>query len=311
MIWGIRFGILGILGFLTATVGGIERHHLAMLVGRPTGVLPWELRELSGLAHCRTTPKYLWAINDRGGKALLHKLSLKAKLQQIYHLVEDSNKDWEDLACGRCVYGTGECLYIGDIGSNSAKRRKIKIYMLPLPIQWVKTAAGKIPYREKFSLSYPKGGYNAETLLVHPKKPLLLIVTKEKTDPNHQTDPKLFGIDLSQLSSKKGILKFEGTLPFSHYLTKRDPPASAWATGGDFYPDGQWFILMTYTHIYRIPWPLPDQVNQRILLPIWGNVNRTQLESIAFHYNGKQFWLGSEVNRSREPLLLMELPLQR
>ncbi|MBF0276284.1 MAG: hypothetical protein HQM13_00775 [SAR324 cluster bacterium] len=296
--------------FLTANVSGIERRYMEMLAGRPTGILPWELREISGLAHCRSTPEHLWAINDRGSKATIHALSLKAELKASFRLYKDSNKDWEDLACGRCANSVGECLYIGDIGSNSESRKNIKIYMIPLPLKFEELSKGKSVFREKFSLKYPKGKHNAEALLVHPEKPIILIVTKKKSDPRHRVDPKVFTTDLSHASSaKKTIMTYSGTIPLTKYLTKRDPPASAWITGGDFYPTGKWFLLMTYTHLYRVPWPIPDEESDRIIIPIWGNVNRTKIESVALHPNGKQFWIGSEISRSREPLLLMELPL--
>ncbi len=300
---------------LTTTIWGIERQYLEMLVGNPTGFLPWELREMSGLAHCRTTPNQLWAINDRGNKAIIHALSLKAELLNSYPLSKDSsNKDWEDLACGRCANSAGECLYIGDIGNNQESRKKIKLYMVPLPLQFEETATGKTVIREKFSLKYPNGKYNAEALLVHPEEPIVLIATKEKRNPKHSIDPKLYIANLALAPpSKKMVLESAGTLPIFRYLTNRDPPASAWVTGGDFYPSGKWFIIMTYTHLYRTPWPLPANASDRIMLPIWENANRKKIESIAFHRNGKQFWIGSEIictSCSKEPLLLMGLPLQ-
>ncbi|MBF0288801.1 MAG: hypothetical protein HQM14_13380 [SAR324 cluster bacterium] len=311
-LFKLCFGSL-FLFLCSASGWSIERKYVETLAGRATGILPWELRELSGLAHCRTTPDRLWAINDSGGNAILYALSLDANLQQSYHLFRDSNKDWEDLSCGRCADDSGECLYIGDIGSNQSRRKKIRVFMIPLPLQFEETPKGKSIYRKKFSLRYPDGRYNAETLLVHPQKPVVLIVTKEKRNPANPINPRFYTADLSQFQSspKKIPLQFSGILPLSEYLTKQDPPASAWITSGDFYPDGQWFVLMSYMYFFRLQWPVSTESPQSILLPIWGNVNRAQLESFAFHQNGKQFWIGSEINRSREPLLLMELPLQR
>ncbi len=288
----------------------IDRKNLKTLVGRATGILPWDLAELSGLAHCRSIPDQLWAVNDRGDQARLYALSPKAELLQTYHLRGESNQDWEDLACGRCANSDSECLYIADIGDNHGKRRDIKLFMIPLPLKGQKTSKGLNVKRRRILLRYPDKPHNAESLLVHPDQPIAVIITKEKHDPRDRVDPLIFTIDLAKALGRSGrtTLTPAGSVPLYQYLTPKNPPSSAWITGGDFFPNGQSLLLITYTHIYRMQWPLIEDEQSRIILPIWSNVNRTQIESVAVHNNGKQFWIGSEVNRSREPLILMEMP---
>lgn len=295
---------------LAGTTLAIDKQNLTQLVGVITGVFPWELAELSGLAHCRTTPGQIYAINDRGNQPIVYVLDLKASILHTFLLRKDKNKDWEDLSCGRCAGSQGECLYIADIGDNSGQRDKIEIYMVPLPVQFENYRDEPSAQRTRFSLRYPDQGHNAEAMMVHPSQPLLTLITKEKRSPQDRIPAQVFSADLEEVLrlGGKSLLKSSGTLPFTEYLTEHDPPSSAWITAVDFHPSGDWFMMITYTHLYRVGWPLHENESRRVRLPIYMGVNRSQVESVAFHVNGKQFWLGSEVNRTLEPLILMDLP---
>lgn len=300
-------------GVFSSVSQAIEKRYVKNLVGRSTGILPWDVREISGLAHCQTTPDRLWAINDRGAKPRFYALSLKAELLESHLLDQDKNKDWEDLACGRCAGSEGECLYIGDIGSNKSSRKKVRLYMIPLPIQYIETDGRKSIVREVINLRYPSGEYNAEALMVHPTEAIAVLITKEKRSQATLANPQIFSIDLEKaLGEGKHVpMHSEGELPLTRYLNAQDAPGTGWITSGDFFPSGKWLAVMSYTHIFRVPWPLPKKSSKRIMLPIWSNVNRSQLESFSFHINQNNFWMGAEVNRSREPLFLMDLPLHR
>lgn len=309
MFFSVFLTLLAV-GILSSEVRSIERKYLKTLSGRATGILPWKVSELSGLAHCRATPKKLWAVNDRGDDSNLYVLSFKAKLLKTYKLRFDKNKDWEDLSCGRCVNSDKECLYIADIGGNDKNRKKIRAYMINLPIKEESSSEGPTVVPLKIKMKYPDRGHNAEAMLVHPREKVLLIITKEKQDPKIQEDPSLYSLDLTKVTSfdERYILTYRGKVPLSRYLTEKDPPGSHWVSGAEFHPDGNWFVVISYIHLYRIKWPLHPDPRHWINLPVWIGVDRTQIESIAIHPNGRQMWLGSEVNRWREPLILMEIP---
>jgi hypothetical protein len=131
--------------------------------------------EASGIAVSRSVPGRLWTLNDSGPPevfALDTRGTVTARLRVPGVLVED----WEALAVGPCP--AGSCLYIADIGDNSARRRRITIYRLTEPAG----TGGFTGAIDAFHAVYPDGPQDAETLLVTPDG-RLSIVTKGDAGP--------------------------------------------------------------------------------------------------------------------------------
>ncbi|MGK5090920.1 hypothetical protein WDW89_02755 [Deltaproteobacteria bacterium TL4] len=277
------------------------------LKGRAVGDVSAKLKELSGLAHCQTTPEWIWAINDKGNEPVLYALSEQAMIVGSYLLPQHSNRDWEDLACGRCLSTSQECLYIGDIGSNDELRKKVRVYMISLPISLDKQSKNQIT-PIKLVLNYPDGGHNAETLLAHPKLPLLLVITKTGAKNGFRKNPGLYRYAVSgeEKNHHKRVMSYMGEIPLLNILTVGDPVDYFQITGGDFYLDGSWILLTSNSLLYRLPWPFAGKKD--IPISVWKNVQRPQVESVAFHRNGKQFWVASEAHHKTEPLFLMDIP---
>jgi hypothetical protein len=132
-----------------------------------------QLSEGSGLALSRRVPGRLWTHNDSGQPALVALDSRGAVTGQL-RVSGAKVEDWEAVAVGPC--GTGSCIYIGDIGDNEARRRRITVYRVPEPDGASGTAAA-----DAFHATYPDGAHDAETLLVADGR--LYIVTKGETGP--------------------------------------------------------------------------------------------------------------------------------
>jgi hypothetical protein len=115
----------------------------------------------------------LWTHNDSGQPALVALDSRGAVTGQL-RVSGAKVEDWEAVAVGPC--GTGSCIYIGDIGDNEARRRRITVYRVPEPDGASGTAAA-----DAFHATYPDGAHDAETLLVADGR--LYIVTKGETGP--------------------------------------------------------------------------------------------------------------------------------
>ena len=77
------------------------------------------LAESSGLAASRTYRGIYWTHNDSGNGADLFPVSLDGRQLGRVRVEGATNRDWEDIAAGRCPAGTGECLYIADTGDNA------------------------------------------------------------------------------------------------------------------------------------------------------------------------------------------------
>lgn len=130
--------------------------------------------EASGIAVSRRSPGHLWVINDSGGPVLF---AVDTQGARVGHVVLEGADlvDWEALASGPC--GVGHCLYVGDIGDNGARRRRITVYRVPEP----DPSAASAP-ATAFLAAYPDGPHDAETLLIAPDG-TLHIVTKGSTGP--------------------------------------------------------------------------------------------------------------------------------
>ena len=132
------------------------------------------LSEASGLAVSRKTPGRLWTHNDSGQPVLAALDSRGTVLGQV-RVSGAKVEDWEAIAVGSCE--AGSCLYIGDIGDNEAKRRRITVYQIPEPA----SSSGTVNVSAAFHATYPDGAHDAEALIAAAGK--LYVVTKGETGP--------------------------------------------------------------------------------------------------------------------------------
>lgn len=93
---------------------------------RKIGNLPPEVTESSGLEIADENGN-LFTHNDKGGNAVLYKITQTGKLLQKIQIPDVRNKDWESLA--RDEEGN---IYIGDTGNNDNSRRDLRIYKVSL-----------------------------------------------------------------------------------------------------------------------------------------------------------------------------------
>lgn len=86
--------------------------------------LSGDLNEISGLEIINDS--LLVALNDGGNDEELFVLNFKGDIVRKVDIADVKNKDWEDIATD------GTYIYIGDIGNNSNKRKKLKIYKIKI-----------------------------------------------------------------------------------------------------------------------------------------------------------------------------------
>lgn len=186
-----------------------------------------DLPEASGLAVSKVTPGRLWAHNDSGKPELLA-LDAKGQVAGRVPVSGAAVEDWEAIASGPC--GSTSCLYVADIGDNSAKRRNIVVYRIPEPSKVPGTAQVDAVYRA----TYPDGAHDAEALLVAPDGGLYIVT---KGDTGHVA---LYRFPRELQAGTTMRLERIGS-PMSN----RSPKQDARITDGAISSDGEWVVLRT------------------------------------------------------------------
>ena len=130
------------------------------------------LHEGSGIAASRRTPGRFWVHNDSSEPVLLA-LDTRGAVTTTLRISGAQVEDWEAVTVGTC--GSGSCLFIGDIGDNDARRKRITIYRVQEPDASRTTATA-----EAIHATYPDGAHDAEALFASPDGQLF-IVTKGET----------------------------------------------------------------------------------------------------------------------------------
>lgn len=189
--------------------------------------------ESSGVATSHVAPGVFWTHNDSGGKAEVYAFGSAGNDLGTFELESVEARDWEDMASAK-VNGVAY-LYVGDIGDNKANQSQVRIYRFREPK--ANGTTGSISEFETYTVRYPDGAHNCETLMVSPAGDMYL-VTK-----NDFGDSGVYILAAPQKSGtytlkKVGTIKLEAGNVYSHMIT-----------GGDISPDGSSVVIRTYFSI--------------------------------------------------------------
>jgi hypothetical protein len=213
-----------------------------------------DLPEGSGVAVSRRTSGRLWAHNDSGEPELIA-LDAQGAVVGRVRIGGAKVEDWEALAAGTCP--AGNCLYIGDIGDNDARRRSITIYRIAEPAE-----PGGTVDADVLRAVYPNGPRNAEALLVTPRGDVL-IVTKGDTAP--------VAVYRMPAAAKPG-----DTVTLEQVGAARDARKAAAGdriTDGAVSPSGQWTALRTTSSVLLLR-------TADLLSGTWRDAGRTSVKSL-------------------------------
>jgi hypothetical protein len=242
-----------------------------------------EIMECSGLVVSRKNPGILWVHNDSGDKARLFAVKEDGSLRGTFRLARADSEDWEDLALGPCRDSGKECLYVGDIGDNTKKRRNIQVYRVEEPT----VPLDGPPVREKlkgtkrFDCTYPDGPHDAEALFVDPGSGIPYLITKE------------------QGGSAASVYRFPGTSDLEKTITLEKVatlPGRSSVTGGDITQDGSVILLRDYFFAYGYFRPRRGGIPEAFdLPPSWVPLGmEAQGESLGFSPSGSEIYTASE-----------------
>ncbi len=245
------------------------------------GLLPSELRELSGLVASRTQPGVLYAHNDSGDAARFFALDTAGQLLATFSLEGARARDWEDVALGPCPAGT--CLYLGDIGDNGRVREDYAVFRVPEPE--VATGSAAVAW-ERLPYVFPGGEkHNAEALVMHATTGRLYLLTKERTGPS--------AVYRFPALSPDVVVELEhvATLPV---------PASGdnQLTGADLNVCGTSLLLRLYNRLVELRLPADAEDFEAIFsarpitVPVSGE--EEQGEAVAWSADGRRYFTASE-----------------
>lgn len=195
--------------------------------------------ETSGLVASRRHPGGLWVHNDSGDSARLYGLKENGVLHTQVDLSGTEAIDFEDIAFGRDPFGV-PVIVLADIGDNAKQREDVILHQFEEPDWGTPNSTQQVTSISSFTLRYPDGAHDAETLLFDPWTESFFIVTKSLSGESH-----LYGITAAALG-QQNVLEKIGTLQFG------SPPLAGGTTvtAGDIGPNGHYIALRTYTHIF-------------------------------------------------------------
>jgi hypothetical protein len=240
--------------------------------------------EVSGLVVSRSHQGVIYTHNDRGGKAEVYLLdSLGSYLGRI-KLKGAGNRDWEDLAMGPGPEEGKTYIYVGEIGDNLGKYEELHIFRFPEPEHLEEQM---VVEPEKFTLRYPDGPKDSETLLVDPWNGDVYLLTKR------DSSNVLYRAPADRLGA--GTVELEKVMELPITM----------ATGGDISADGKQILIKNYWVVYY--WTREEGqtleeafANKPVQLPY---KPEPQGEAIGFSANGNSYFTLSEKRFRVEPVL--------
>jgi hypothetical protein len=260
--------------------------------------LPDELSEASGIARDPRRADLFWVHNDSGHDPVLFAVDSAGEVIGQAAVEGATSRDVEDIALASCPEGW--CLFYADMGDNLAIHDQIHVYRLPLPELPSEGSTVLPPIRPLagYTLVYPGGPRDAESLFVDSERGELGIVTKGRDGR-----VELYVADLQTLESVDGpvVLRRIGRLdvPISPDVT------ALWVTAGDLSPDRARLAIRSYVALYLFDWAgsaVFDTAVTPVAVSLYG-ADEPQGEGLTFDLSGERFYLVSEGTPAGPPQL--------
>ena len=255
------------------------------------------LAEASGMAISGDGSR-LYVIND-GSRPVIHVVSPDGSAIESVQITGFQPRDVEEIARGRC--GTEDCLYVGDIGDNAARRETVQIAIVPERDDF---AAEVAPLRV-VTARYPDGAQDAEAIAIDPAGDLWLMT---KARFGLVAPSRIYHLAAAALAAD-GVQVFEprGEIPLPTLMSSLNGGRRV-VTGMDIAPDGSRFVLLTYEGAVEIGQPLgatlPTEWHEgRTHRPI-ATAPLIQAEAIAYADDGKAIIYTTE-SIERSPALIV------
>lgn len=244
-----------------------------------------EIMEASGLAASQKTPGLLYTHNDSGGEATVYVLNSKGMLAAHIRLEGAKNRDWEDIAVAPYGKEKRSCIFVADIGDNSAKRDFVTVFRFAEPA--LADTLVSIKNYDQILIQYEDGARDAEALFVDPLHGDIYIISKREENVG------LYRVAYPYSLKDINIAKKEMTLPLSY------------VTAADISHDGRKILIKTYTSIYQYK----RKKSQSVAKALSGKSKQLpyylepQGEAVAWDAKAKSYFTLSESINDQPPIL--------
>ena len=251
----------------------------------------YPLNELSGLVASRRDVGVVYAHNDSGDQPRFFAMDAETgKARGEFLLKGVQAIDWEDIALGPCPAGT--CVFLGDTGDNQRVRSSISIYVVPEPALDPPKGKAELTSFERWTLHYPDGPHDAETLLVDPRSGDLFLVTKELFGRG-----TLYALPRPYSGAAPMMLKRLFPIPIPSFGTTL-------ITGGDVHPCAPRVVLRSYGRVFEFrgskQGDVPSWLSTAPALVIDGGPE-PQGEAIAYRADGFGLYSSTEIPSGPSP----------
>ncbi len=140
------------------------------------------LDESSGMVASVAEPGVFWSQNDSGNDESLFAYDSTGRALGRALVRGAKNRDWEALATLPCP--EGQCLVIGDVGDNLARRPVLLLYRIAEP----RHSAGSVPVLRTLALRYADGARDVEAMYGGPDGTLWLVT--KRPERRHDGSPR-------------------------------------------------------------------------------------------------------------------------
>jgi len=282
-----------------------------------------ELVENSGATLSGTQPGVIFTINDSGNDPLLFALDTAGRDRGVWRVMRARNQDWEAMSVGPCGSATGipspdfaatraagtpnDCVYLGDVGDNDARRPSRIIYRVPEPSVERAGFVGSVA-AEALVYRYDDGPHDVEAMYVAPNGSVFLITKRQlKAGDGHRRPALVFELPASAWGSSNlpVIAGRVDSLPIVPGSASRRQ-----VTDAALSPDGRLLAVRTYGQVFvfstdsstgRVNRDVPPSVCNLESLGRW------QGEGIAWFGRGATLVLTSEGRTS--PMFAVDCPM--
>jgi hypothetical protein len=192
--------------------------------------LPSDVAESSGVAFDPRADGVVWTHGDSGADPVIFAVAADGQVAGRVVVAGARNRDWEDVAVGACE--GGDCVYLGDIGNNSSRKRDITLYRAPLPGL---TDSTTLPAQE-FRARFPGDGRDTEAMFVTTDGSVYLI------NKGQHDDIELWRWPTPLQPGPVDLVRVRTLAPEPGH------PGDA-VTGAGASQDGQWVAVRTYARL--------------------------------------------------------------